>query len=164
MPAQQSSERTLDRNAPPLEVASLTAHDVERARAVACSSFASPTERPTFGDELRHPTTRALVARLNGHVLGYLVGTIVSDEAEVVSLAVDPGQRRRGAAGALLDAFIDGAVRDGVRTVFLEVRRSNRAAIALYESRGFRRTGTRARYYADGEDAASYRLDLGLTI
>lgn len=84
----------------------------------------------------------------------------IGDEAEVLTLAVAPGQQRRGCAGALLDAVIDALRRDGVRALFLEVDVGNKAAIALYEGRGFDRIARRKRYYRSGADALVMRADL----
>ena len=70
----------------------------------------------------------------------------------------------RGIGRDLLYAVLDRAQGIGVRDVFLEVRRSNRPAMTLYEALGFERLGVRRGYYQahDGrEDAIVYRLELG---
>jgi ribosomal-protein-alanine N-acetyltransferase len=70
-----------------------------------------------------------------------------------MNVAVDPDDRRTGVASALLGELLE-RVDDGAARYTLEVRRSNAAAIALYERFGFRSAGTRRRYYQDnGEDA-----------
>jgi ribosomal-protein-alanine N-acetyltransferase len=69
-------------------------------------------------------------------------------------VAVDPTRRRQGIARALLGGLLAEAQARDLRLVVLEVRPSNREAIALYESFGFRVTGRRRGYYYDtGEDA-----------
>jgi [ribosomal protein S18]-alanine N-acetyltransferase len=70
----------------------------------------------------------------------------------VMNVAVDPTQRRRGIATALIERVLVRVEPDAQLT--LEVRRSNAGAITLYESFGFRSAGVRRRYYQDnGEDA-----------
>ena len=72
--------------------------------------------------------------------------------------------RRRGIGRGLLNALLVHARDRGVRDAFLEVRRTNRGAIALYHELGFECVGTRRGYYQaqDGrEDALVYRLELG---
>ena len=72
-----------------------------------------------------------------------------------MNIAVDPGLRRKGIATALLSALLE-RIDDGSGSaqLTLEVRPTNRSAIALYERFGFRSAGTRPRYYQDnGEDA-----------
>lgn len=82
-------------------------------------------------------------------------------EAELLRLAVDPEQRRRGYAWELLDACEKAFRAEGFTALLLEVRASNRAAWTLYESLGWEQEGRRARYYLDSEDALLYRKRLG---
>jgi ribosomal protein S18 acetylase RimI-like enzyme len=80
------------------------------------------------------------------HVVGFLVARQTAPgEREILNLAVDPSQRRRGVARALLQAELG---RDKTQW-FLEVRASNRGAIALYQDAGFRVAGRREAYYRD---------------
>ena len=84
----------------------------------------------------------------------------VLDEAEIITLAVVPARRRRGEARALLQAGAAACVVRGATTLHLEVAAGNAAALALYSSLGFRQSGCRPRYYADGGDALLWRLSL----
>lgn len=86
-----------------------------------------------------------------GALLGFLTGCCILDEAEITNVAVSPECRRMGIAGLLLDAFF---AEVGNASVFLEVRESNAAAIALYQKYGFSQIGMRKRFYSDPvEDA-----------
>ena len=84
------------------------------------------------------------VAASGGRVLGFLVvRQVAADEREILNLAVDPAERRRGVARKLLANELQ-----RVKTQwFLEVRASNSSAIELYESAGFREAGRREAYY-----------------
>jgi ribosomal-protein-alanine N-acetyltransferase len=62
-------------------------------------------------------------------------------------------RRRRGIARALMNEVLVYGRLKRIKHVLLEVRRSNRAAIALYRTLGFFAMGVRARYYPDNEDA-----------
>ena len=94
----------------------------------------------------------------------FLLGRVTHDEAEVLTLATDPVQRRRGRAAGLLRAFEVSARTRGATAVLLEVAADNRPALALYEGHGYRPAGRRPRYYAraDGPavDALVLRKDL----
>ncbi len=87
------------------------------------------------------------VAERDGEVAGVLIGRIVADEFEIMNLAVDPDDRRKGIATALVDSALDSARSEGCKAAHLEVRASNAAAIGLYRARGFAETGRRKRYY-----------------
>jgi len=102
----------------------------------------------------------SLVAEIGGKVVGYIFCRIVVDTMDVNNLSVDRGFRRRGIAKMLLQECLDIALKRGVKTVFLEVRKSNAAAINLYKSFGFGLIAERKGYYRDGEDALVFALKL----
>ena len=91
---------------------------------------------------------------------GFAIGRTAAGEAELLTLAVDPAQRRRGAGRALLAAFEDRARADGAVEAVLEVAEGNAAARALYAGGGWREVGRRPGYYADGQDALVLRKPL----
>ncbi len=84
---------------------------------------------------------------------GFLIGRTVLDEAELLTLAVDPDHRRQGIGRALLDHFAGQARSSGARSGYLEVASDNRAAQALYAAAGWRQSGLRRSYYGPGIDA-----------
>lgn len=81
-------------------------------------------------------------------------------EAEVLTLAVDPGHRRRGIGRRLLDRHLATLAAAGVGALFLEVEDGNAAARALYAAAGFTEVGRRESYYraADGTRPAALIL------
>lgn len=87
-------------------------------------------------------------------IVGMIVVWLILDEAHVATLAVHPDYRRRGIGQRLLANALLGAQKEGATLSYLEVRRTNSAAQALYERFGFQVDGVRPRYYVDnGEDA-----------
>jgi [ribosomal protein S18]-alanine N-acetyltransferase len=96
----------------------------------------------------------ALVTEHEGRVRGFIMARQVAEEAEILNLAVILEQRRKGEGGALLKAAMDEFQAGHVSRVFLEVRESNEGGIAFYERRGFLKTGRRAGYYRNPEEAA----------
>jgi ribosomal protein S18 acetylase RimI-like enzyme len=90
------------------------------------------------------------VWRADNTAAGFLLSRQTAEgEREILNLAVDPSMRRRGVALRLLEHELE----RGEGAWFLEVRESNVAAIALYESVGFRRVGRRKEYYNDSHEA-----------
>lgn len=82
-----------------------------------------------------------------GAFIGHGVLSVAADEAHVLNVCVDPARQGRGHGRLLLRALVDAARGRGASRVFLEVRPSNPAAIALYEDEGFNEIGRRPRYY-----------------
>lgn len=97
-----------------------------------------------------------------GRLAGFILCRAIAGEAEVLTLAVDPGLRRQGLGRALLEAAAALAA-PTCEALFLEVADDNIAAIGLYEGAGFARVGVRHDYYEhpDGRrDAIVMRRDL----
>jgi len=99
-----------------------------------------------------------LVAEAGGGLAGFSACSRVLDEATLLALVVHPAQRSRGNGRALLAASLDALAGAGAARCLLEVRASNRAALALYAAAGFREDGRRRGYYpgagsAEREDA-----------
>ncbi len=91
-----------------------------------------------------------LVAIDSRKVAGYAVVDNWTDHQHLVSIAVLADSRRKGIAQALLEEVFQ-RLREG--PLRLELRRSNKEALALYRKNGFNQTGTAHSYYTDGEDA-----------
>ncbi|MFZ5670666.1 MAG: GNAT family N-acetyltransferase [Pseudomonadota bacterium] len=89
--------------------------------------------------------------------VGFILCRTVADEAEILTLAVLPAHRRKGAAAALVEAAAALAAARGAQSLFLEVAADNAPALALYASRGFAEAGLRNGYYASGADALVMR-------
>lgn len=98
--------------------------------------------------------------RQRGALIAYVAFSIIVDEMEIMNIAVHPFHRRKGHAKALLAEVLKTCAARSVTAGFLEVRRSNAGAIALYRRFGFVELGVRRNYYPDnGEDALLFRLD-----
>ena len=146
--------------------------DVTAMVAIERASFSDPWTAAAIASTLRYDHMRVLVAEERGELggdgagrpLGYVVAMDAGQEAEIADLAVAPDARRRGIGRALIDRLLADLEAEGVESVFLEVRESNRGARALYESRAFRGIGRRRGYYRlPVEDALLLKRALGPT-
>lgn len=129
--------------------------DLDEVLAIERLSFSMPWSRGAFIYEIeQNRVARCWVMRDADRVLGYVCLWEVVDELHITNIAVDPRHRRRGIARTLLRGVLEDARHRQLRLVVLEVRPSNREALTLYESFGFRVVGRRRGYYYDtGEDA-----------
>jgi ribosomal-protein-alanine N-acetyltransferase len=96
-------------------------------------------------------------------IVAHAVMSIAVGEAHLLNLCVDPDWQGRGVGRRLLRRMFRVAVQRNADTLFLEVRESNAAALALYASEGFVEIGQRRGYYpaVDGrEDALVYAKTL----
>ena len=126
--------------------------DLPAVLAIERRSFQTPWSLAMFVLELSKPAGICLAATRGEKLIGYLVCSRYADVWHLMNVAVTPEWRRQGVASQLLEQLFDAAGPEARHT--LEVRTSNRAAIAMYERFGFRRAGHRRRYYHDnGEDA-----------
>ena len=126
--------------------------------------FAQAWPASEFGRLLATPGAFSLIARDNAEAVGFLLGRVASDEAEIVSIGVAPQHRRRGIAQGLVTGADEHLRACGALSLFIEVDQDNEAAIGLYAKHGFEQVGLRPGYYdrPDGtrSDAAVMRRRL----
>jgi ribosomal-protein-alanine N-acetyltransferase len=118
-----------------------------------------------YGHLARDPLGTILVAEVEDanlpRVAGFAAFHRVIDEAELRNMAIDPLDRRKGLAHALLAAGGRSLQESGARRIFLEVRASNHPALAFYRAAGFQLLYTRHDYYCDPvEDALVMACDI----
>jgi [ribosomal protein S18]-alanine N-acetyltransferase len=135
----------------------MTAPDPEALAALHARVFDSPPpwSAEAFAATLEDP---AVFALLEPGAL--LIGRAAGGEAELLTLATDPAQRRQGRARALLARFDAEALARGARTAFLEVAEDNVPARSLYAACGWEQAGRRPGYYTrtGGERVAALVL------
>lgn len=108
------------------------------------------------GRLLDAPGCFALMARAAETAVGLVLARTVADECEILWLVVVPARRRQGIGHRLLRAALRHAAGLGARTAYLEVSEANHAAVALYDSEGFRPCGRRPSYYREGPDGETH--------
>jgi len=98
---------------------------------------------------------------VNEAVNGFIILRQMGDEGELLQIAVDRAKRRRGTADLLIGAALQYAKDNELKSVYLEVRKSNEAAVALYKKHGFISVRQRKDYYSNPvEDAVVMVRDL----
>ncbi|MGI9389280.1 MAG: GNAT family N-acetyltransferase [Boseongicola sp.] len=84
---------------------------------------------------------------LSVHSAGFALGRVVLDEAELLTVAVEPDQQRQGIGRICLENFHLEARERGADHSILEVAATNNAACTLYRGAGYRDAGLRKAYY-----------------
>jgi [ribosomal protein S18]-alanine N-acetyltransferase len=134
-------------------VRKVRAGDLGRILEIERASFgADAYDRNLFAEFFRTSPELFLVAARGRRVCGYIVACVRGARAELVSVAVDPAARGRGAASALIASTLRRLRRRPVARVALVVKVTNLPAIALYRRFGFEMVRRAPRYYEDGVD------------
>lgn len=107
---------------------------------------------PWSEEEIRATFSRLdsvyLVVEKDGAVIGYAAFFFVMDEANIINIGIKPEFRNQKAAENLMKLLFETAKHKSVAKIFLEVRESNKAALALYKKFGFKVEGIRKNFYS----------------
>lgn len=117
-------------------------------------SFQSPWPIQSFVEELDNPVAYYLLAVDGETVVGYAGAWIIVDEAHITNVAVLEAYQRQGLGVRMMREMMQVSKRRGARSMTLEVRTSNMAALALYQKLGFVSAGIRKNYYEDTQEDA----------
>ena len=141
----------------------MTQADVDAVLGIEQAVQRFPWTRGNFVDALNSDYLCCVDETKEEGIRGYAILMQAVDEAELLNIGVAAAQQRKGLGRAMLAEMLDAARAKQLRRVFLEVRPSNVAAIALYRSVGFSEIGVRRGYYqnANGsEDAVTMAYEL----
>jgi ribosomal-protein-alanine N-acetyltransferase len=120
-----------------------------------------PWSAASFVGEFSNSRAIVFGARFRGEIIGFGVIHFIAPEAHLLNFAIAQEFRAMGAGRQLLEFMLATLKARGCDVLTLEVRRSNLAAQALYESFGFEAAGERKRYYPDdSEDALVMRVHM----
>jgi len=145
-----------------MTIRDLTEDDAPAAAALTVGWSAADYRAVARGD---FPDRFCLVAAESANVSGLILASVVPPDAEILNVFVRSSIRRQGLGSALLRAAIARMKTAGARRTWLEVRESNVAALSIYGTAGFRRTGRRLGYYnAPKENALVLERDLELNL
>lgn len=122
----------------------------------------SPWSDGGFRSELDKPYSHTLVMtddETDSKIAGYIVFWLM-EECHVLNVAVDLSYRGQGMAQKLVRKAVDMSLRQNLKAMTLDVRKSNAPAIQLYQKLGFTIQQVRKGFYSNGEDAYGMILDL----
>ena len=121
--------------------------DVPHVLEIEKRAYEFPWTEGIFRDCMNVGYSSWIVTGPGGEVLAYALMSMAVGEAHILNLCVEPAYHQQGLGRFLLMHLQRLARAAGMDIVLLEVRKSNAAALALYEAQGFRRLGVRKAYY-----------------
>ena len=132
----------------------MSSEDIEEVSEIEKASFSRPWTKKNFEESLNLSDAFFIVFKDDDTnvIMGYLGMYFSPDEMGIMNVAVSPKYRRCGVADALLKKAMDTASEKKVSYVYLEVRKTNIAAINLYEKHGLKALGIRKGLYEDPKE------------
>ena len=137
--------------------------DLETVLKIEQQIHTHPWTRGNFNDALAGKYL-CKVAEIGGKMIGYAVLMQGVDDAELLDIGINASHQRQGWGRQLLQAILALAYQLGRQRVVLEVRASNLAAIALYQSIGFVQIGLRRDYYPVENSGRENAILMGLKL
>ncbi len=111
------------------------------------ASFTTPWSEILFMNEIFKPRSLPKAAVISERLVGYICANYLLDEGHILNVTVHPDFRKQGIASQLVGYMLALLAAENCKTVFLEVRESNEAALQMYEKAGFVRIASRKAYY-----------------
>lgn len=130
-----------------LQIDDMRMEDLEQVSRLEAMCFSMPWSRKSFEEVLHKSDAVYVTAKEEKKVVGYCGAYVILDEADINQVAVEPFSRKKGIGRKMMEVLLQKLEKAGADAVTLEVRRSNEAAIALYESLGFVTEGIRKNFY-----------------
>jgi [ribosomal protein S18]-alanine N-acetyltransferase len=128
--------------------------------------FDVPWDAAAFVKLLGHPGSTAFLARVGApaRTVGFILGQLAADEAELLTLGVGKDSQRHGIGRRLVEALARAAKKAEARRLHLEVAGDNIPALVLYKKLGFAEVGRRKGYYQRAGAPPEDALRLALTL
>ena len=141
-------------------IRSMRLEDIERILEIENRCYPEPWTEGMFKHELTgNQVSVFFVLEESGVIIGYAGMWIIVDDMHVTNVAVHPDFQGNGHSKQLMFALFEQARMAGCKRSTLEVRKSNKTAISLYEKLGYKTIGRRKKYYSNNEDAFVMWLD-----
>jgi len=132
----------------------LTAQHLDGVAQLEVACFSQPWSKNSLELLTKEGIGTGVICSCDGQVCAYGGMMVAVDEGQITNIATHPDYRRRGYGRAVVEALIKYAKNNGLDSISLEVRESNRAAIELYTKLGFKVEGKRKDFYVKPTEAA----------
>lgn len=133
----------------------MQASDLEAVVEIENQVQSHPWKKNQFEESLTSYVSTVIVR--NQQVVGFCILQPVVDEANLLLMAIHPSQQGKGLGYQLLEESI-ALLKNNPVQIFLEVRESNKAAIALYEKSDFHQIDLRKNYYPHKDGSREHAI------
>ena len=138
-----------------MEIRLATIDDAHAIYEIEQQSFSVPWRLESVLAELEGAANKLyMVICEDDHIVGYAGAWLVYDEGQITNIAVLPSAPGKGYGSKLTKQLINECFSRGMHEIFLEVRISNLAALAMYRNLGFSVKGIRKDYYSEPTEDA----------
>jgi [ribosomal protein S18]-alanine N-acetyltransferase len=138
----------------PISIRDMQVSDLRAVIEIERASFSMPWSESSVLDEIYSSQSLTRIAAVNESIVGYFIAKWITDEGQLLDLAVRDEYRRQGIADMLMKDLINSLKARGVVSLYLEVRATNITAISLYEKFGFAQISVRKNYYKNPDEDA----------
>ncbi len=121
--------------------------DIKTVADIEAECFTTPETESSVRSVIENSVYEAFVAEVDNEIVGHIITMSTVGDMDILSVAVRPVFRKKGIGQKLMENLIAKAYENNIYDVFLEVRKSNIAAISLYEKMGFEKIGERKNFY-----------------
>lgn len=143
-----------------MQINTLTLEDCQEAARLHQSAFFKGWKEKDFQELLQNSLTHGLKIEENHNLYGYILWREVEDEAEILTLVVDPAYQRTGRGSLLLKVLVELLIKKDIAKLFLEVAEDNKQAQSFYKKHDFTLLGKRPNYYQREKNKFSPALNL----
>lgn len=136
-----------------LHIRNFRFEDIDTISEIEQASYPDPWSRKMFERELELNFSHFFVGTVLSRIVAYAVFWQVVDESHLTNITVSEEYRRNGLGKKMLKYIIDFAKYLKTKKMVLEVRENNMPAVTFYRKFGFRKIGSRKKYYSSADDA-----------
>lgn len=133
----------------------MSKEDIDGVAEVEKMCFTTPWTKESFTMEMKNNLAKYVVAKHGENIVGYGGVWLIVDEGHITNIGVRPDYRGKDVGSLILGNLITLCMKMNIKSMTLEVRKSNEVAKNLYKKFEFKEVGTRPKYYADNNEDAT---------
>ena len=134
-------------------------NEIETIASIESGSSEFPWAKNQLSKSISNPNNLCYAVSIKSQIIGYVIAMPSAYSADILNITIHKDFKRKGYGSSLLDYLTKELIEKDIKTIFLEVRRGNFAAISLYSSLGYKEISVRKNYYTKNSNQLSRRED-----